>query len=584
MVGASTGESRRLPRIVDIAAQARRPPDPWIPPVLAGAGAARWLAANLVVVVVYFGLGGIVSRFFAAYGLFPAPIWLSTGVAMVAAMVGGTRLFAGIFLGSFVTNAVLFAPPLHVTTIISVGNALGPVAAALVMRGLRPPSGLFTSLYGVVSFVFCSTFLGPAIIAVFGAAALAIGEPFDAARFYAIWSNWWLSDSGGSLYLAPALLLWLGIEHEPDGYTSAARQGWSGQNLAVWCGIAAVSVALFLAPPSGGADVRGADVRGAFPFLLVVPLSWIALRMSLRSAYSLVTLVAVVATVATVAGFGPFHASALANPLQLVGTLVVLLSMSVLTISALLSERLDAESANRVKSMFLATTSHELRAPLNAIIGFSSIIGSAPADPAHPNHAEYARVIQSSSEHLLSLINDLLEMSRLEAGRIDLAEESVPLAQAVAAALDLFIVQARAKSIALETDFEAEAVIRADPKALRQILANLVSNAIKFTPEGGRVAVSTALAPGGDLVIRVSDSGIGIPADALERVFAPFERAHRGDTDGTGLGLSITRGLVALHGGRVTLDSAPGQGTIAIVILPASRIQLATTRAGRLAS
>jgi two-component system cell cycle sensor histidine kinase PleC len=521
----------------------------------------------------------VVSQFFAAYGLFPAPIWLPTGIAVVAAMLGQLRMLPGIFLGSFLTNAVLFAPPLHVTTIISVGNALGPVVGALVMSRLRPARGLFTSFYGVVAFVFCTTFLSPAIIAAFGTLALAIGEPFDATRYYSIWVTWWLADAGGSLYLAPALILWLGLEREAVAPAPEAVSRLDRHNLAVWGWIAVVSLALFLTP-----SLRGTYVRAAFPFLLVVPLSWIALRMSLRSAYTLVTLVAIVATAGTVAGFGPFQNPSLANPLQLVGTLIVLLAMNVLTIVALVNERHEAETANRVKSMFLANTSHELRAPLNAIIGFSSMIDNPAVGPIpQQQYGNYARLIQSSGEHLLALINDLLEMSKIEAGRFDLREEPVGLLRTIAEAVDLMTIQARAKSITLEIlDPEPDAdgigggvTIKADSRALRQILLNLLSNAIKFTQEGGRVTISLTRGAGGEVVIRVSDTGIGIPADALERVFRPFERAHRHAAkaiEGTGLGLSIARGLVMLHGGTIKLESIVGLGTVATVALPADRV------------
>jgi signal transduction histidine kinase len=496
-------------------------------------------------------------------------------------MAGPLRLAPGIFLGSFLANDLLFSPPIQVTTIISIGNALGPVVGALVMHRLRPTGGLFVSFYGVIAFVFCSTFLSPAIIASFGTAALTIGAPFDAAKMYSIWVTWWLADSGGSLYLAPAVILWLGLEAEPDIPASELAPRSDRHNLAVWGWIAVVSLVLFLTP-----SLRGTYVRTAFPFLLVVPVSWIALRMSLRSAYSLVTLVAIVATAGTVAGFGPFQNPSLVNPLQLVGTLVVLLAMNVLTIVALVNERQQAETANRVKSMFLANTSHELRAPLNAIIGFSSMIDNPVVGPIpQQQYGNYARLIQSSGEHLLALINDLLEMSKIEAGRFDLREEPVGLMQTIAEAVELMSIQARAKSITLEalepeagpTGVPPDVTVRADVRALRQILLNLLSNAVKFTPEGGRVAVAVARGGAGEVIIRVSDTGIGIQAEALERVFKPFERAHRPGAqaiEGTGLGLSITRGLVMLHGGSIKLDSMVGLGTVATVTLPANRVVL----------
>ncbi|HKR20675.1 MAG TPA: ATP-binding protein [Stellaceae bacterium] len=543
---------------------------PWRLAAIEERGLAGWLVANVVVAALYFLLGIAVARFFATYGLFPAPIWLPASIAMVAAMVGGPRLFPGIFLGSLLTNDLLFAPAFYITVVISITNGLGPVIGAVVLRRLRPRGGLFTSFAGVLAFLVCTTFLNPAITATGGGIAETLGHP-DLSLFYSICVNWWLSDSGGTLYLAPALILWLGLEQEPELQMAGALGGFSRRDLAVWGWIALVSVILFLTPP-----LRGTYIRSAFPFLLVVPLSWIALRMSLRSAYTLVSLVAIVATAGTVAGFGPFQNHALANPLQLVGTLVVLLAMNVLTIVALMSERREAENANKVKSMFLAKTSHELRTPLNAIIGFSSLINAPAREPlSEKKYGDYARLIQSSGEHLLALIDDLLEMAKIEAGRLELREERMALATAVEDAVALIAIPAEAKSIKIATGGLNDLIVNADPKVVRQILLNLLSNAVKFTPEGGEIGVTVTLDEHGDVAIRVSDTGVGIPADSIERVFHPFERV-RGDAnrkiEGTGLGLSITRGLVRLHDGEITLQSRVGEGTIVTVVLPAERI------------
>jgi signal transduction histidine kinase len=408
---------------------------------------------------------------------------------------------------------------------------------------------------------------------------MAIGQPFDPSAFYSTWVNWWLTDSGGTLYLAPAVILWLGLEREPEFGIDIRRSGFQRRDFAVWAWIAVVCLVLFLTPP-----LRGSYIRSAFPFLLVVPLSWIALRMSLRSAYTLVSLVAIVATAGTVAGYGPFQNHALANPLQLVGTLVVLLATNVLTIVALVSERQEAEQANRAKSLFLAHTTHELRTPLNAIIGFSSLINSQAIGPiSEPRYADYAKLIHSSGEHLLALINSLLEMSKIEAGPLKLNEERVALASLIEPAVALIRIQAEAKAIALRLDLpDGEIVITVDPRAWQQILLNLLSNAVKFTPDHGSVGIVAEMAPNGALRLRVWDSGIGIPAEALERVFAPFERAHartKPHIEGTGLGLSITRGLVMLHGGTVTIDSVVDGGTTVTMILPPQRIVTAPPRA-----
>jgi len=546
-------------------------PSLWIPAALAPGGIGRWTLFNLVALACYFALGLIVNLFFAAYGVFPAPIWLPAGLAMVAAMIGGLRVLPGLILGAFLTNLILFAAPWWEATIISITNASGPVLGALLLRRLRPDNGLFTSFVGVIAFLACTTFLSPAVSATGGAVAISIGHPFVFDAFYSTWVNWWLTDSGGTLYLAPCLVLWLGLEREGDDHIEPAKRGFQRRDLAVWAWVAAVSLVLFLTPP-----LRGTYIRSAFPFLLVVPLSWIALRMSLRSAYTLVTLVSIAATAGTVAGVGPFQNHGLANPLQLVGVLVVLLAMNVLTIVALVSERHGAQSANRVKAMFLANTSHELRTPLNAIIGFSRLIAEQPTRTTEV--ASYARTINTSGEHLLALINDLLEMSKIEAGRFELQDEAIVLGDAFTEATSLLGVPARAKSISLTTDLAVpDAVLTADAKAIRQILINLLSNAIKFTPEAGHVSLGAVINDAGELIIRVTDTGIGIPAEALARIFQPFERASDAAVrklEGTGLGLSITRGLITLHGGTIALDSAVGQGTIVTVCLPASRVGL----------
>jgi two-component system, cell cycle sensor histidine kinase PleC len=534
-------------------------------------GVAGWVVANLIVAALYFGLGWLVSKFFTAYGLFPAPIWLPMALAMVAAIAGGWRVFPGIFLGSFAANDVLFAAPLAITTIISVTNALGPVLGAAALAWRPPAKGLFTSFGGAIWFLVCTTMLSPAVSATGGAIAMSIGPGFDGMAFYSTWVGWWLCDGSGTLYLAPALLLWLGLETGAEG-DAGAQLRFVRQHLWIWATIAAVSIVLFLSPP-----LNGSYIHQALPFLLVVPLSWVALRMPLRWAYTLISLVAFAAVVGTVAGYGPFQDRSLANPLQMVGILVVVLAMNVLTIAALVSELHQARRDNLVKSMFLANTSHELRTPLNAIIGFSSMIDDETLGPLNnAKYAEYAHIIHTAGEQLLSLINGLLDLSKIEAGRMTLSEENLSLRELLEDAAALVGPQATGKSVTVAKRVEPETLgVFADEKALRQILLNLANNAVKFTPSGGRVDLSAALGERGEVVIRVSDTGIGIPAGLIGRLFVPFERLHRHtapEIEGTGLGLAITRGLVTLHGGAIGVVSAVGEGTRVTVTLPSERV------------
>ena len=235
----------------------------------------------------------------------------------------------------------------------------------------------------------------------------------------------------------------------------------------------------------------------------------------------------------------------------------------------------QARAADASKTQFLANISHELRTPLNAILGFADLIRNAPGKADARPHAEYAEYIFDSGSHLLDLVNDLLDMARIDRGAYHLHEEAVDPRDVVEAALKLVRQMAREKAIALHTDIAGDVRgIQADNRAMRQIVLNLVTNAIKFTPEGGRVDVRVDLQDGQPR-IDVSDTGVGIPADAIERVLKPFERVaphlSHDRQSGTGLGLGITNSLVEMHGGRLNLRSTPNVGTTVEIHLPAER-------------
>jgi len=242
-------------------------------------------------------------------------------------------------------------------------------------------------------------------------------------------------------------------------------------------------------------------------------------------------------------------------------------------LNARLNESVTAlQSASHAKSQFLASMSHELRTPLNAIIGFSDLMREEPAEGDNlivP--AEWVERIHSGGQHLLGLINDVLDLSKIEAGGLELVREPVPIEQAVAEALAGLRAIASQKRVSLQSSTEP-GLIDADRGRLRQILYNLLSNAIKFTPEGGRVTV-TAGQVGADFAIEVSDTGVGIAPADLGHIFEEFRQV--GDLglrqSGTGLGLALTKRLVEAHGGRIAVESALGRGSRFTVTLPLAR-------------
>jgi two-component system cell cycle sensor histidine kinase PleC len=237
----------------------------------------------------------------------------------------------------------------------------------------------------------------------------------------------------------------------------------------------------------------------------------------------------------------------------------------------LTSEKQRAEEASRAKTEFLANMSHELRTPLNAIIGFSEIMGAEMFGPlGHPKYVEYARDVVASGQGLLELIGDILDMSKIESGEIQLAPEHVDINEVVGDAIRIMAPRAADKGVKLLVDIPEGTATNADGRAIKRVLLNLLSNAVKFTGHGGAARVR-AREHGGSIVVAVEDTGCGIdPADIpkLGKPFVQLQRAEGGKNRGTGLGLAVAKALVELGGGALAIESAPGRGTIVRFTLP----------------
>jgi PAS domain S-box-containing protein len=238
---------------------------------------------------------------------------------------------------------------------------------------------------------------------------------------------------------------------------------------------------------------------------------------------------------------------------------------------ALEQQRAVAEEANRAKSSFLAVMSHELRTPLNAIGGYVQLIELGVYGPVSTEQREPLARIARSQRHLLGLINDVLNLSRIEAGRVEYAIEDVPVVEIASHVLPMIEPQLAAKQLRSEVRIPPDLVARADREKVQQILLNLLTNAMKFTPAGGEVVVEASPGRDGIALVRVRDSGIGIPAEMLERVFEAFvqvDATHTRASEGTGLGLAISRDLARGMGGDLRAESEVGRGSTFILSLP----------------
>jgi len=236
-----------------------------------------------------------------------------------------------------------------------------------------------------------------------------------------------------------------------------------------------------------------------------------------------------------------------------------------------------AEAATRIKSEFLSSMSHELRTPLNAILGFSDIIQQEALGPVgNPRYAEYAKDINASGTVLVRLIDDVLDLAKMEAGKLALVEEVLDAADLAAVALRAVAVQADIGKVALGVEPSSTWFhLRADPRRTTQVLTNLLTNAVKFTPAGGRVSIEGRVAESGAGLFIVRDTGIGIAEDDIKRITEPFVQLESTMTrrfTGSGLGLTVARGLVEMQGGQIAIESELGRGTTVTIAFPADRV------------
>jgi len=327
------------------------------------------------------------------------------------------------------------------------------------------------------------------------------------------------------------------------------------------------------------------------PTLFLLPLALLAVAYTTTLALVALCLLAtsLVAMYATISGYGPvvIYPGTAMDHLFVTQVILGMLTASCLPIAAMMAEhsqlkqsllaaRLDAEAASQAKSNFLAVVSHEVRTPLNGILGMAQIMSASPLEPAQ---AERLKVVRRSGEMLLSILNDVLDLAKIEAGRIELESLEFELGQTLAATVECFTPLASVKGVRFESDISAaEGLYRGDPTRVRQIVSNLVSNALKFT-ETGSVSLCATYSDG-LLRLSVADTGIGIPADKVDQLFSRFFQADQSTTrrfGGTGLGLAICRDLASLMGGDIEVRSEFGAGSTFTAVLPLPRLGDAPT-------
>jgi signal transduction histidine kinase len=502
---------------------------------------------------------------------FATLVWPATGIALAALVSFGYRLWPGVFLGAFVANVMSGAPPL-VALGIAAGNTLEAVAGTWMLRRIPEFGPSLDRVTGVLALILFAGGLSTALSATIGVMSLFLGGIVPLAQIGTAWRAWWVGDLIGDLVVAPLLLVWTAMPRVPLPGVRAREAA------ALIAAVVAVALLVF-----GGSTAS--DPRTLGQAYLVFPgLIWATLRFGPHGAVTATFLTSVIAIWGTASGRGPFAQPVLLDSLFALQTFMGVAAATFLVLGASIAERRRAEDrlrrahatvteANRTKSEFLAVMSHELRTPLNAISGYVELFSIEAQGPVSEKQRMYLERITRNQRHLLSMIDDVLSFAKVEAGRLTLSIQTVSVCEMLVALESAVEPEVRRKDLAFTREpCDATLAVNADPERLRQILLNLLANAVKFTPASGRISLGAAR--DGDMVrMWITDTGIGIPRDQLERVFEPFFQVDRGTTrnyPGIGLGLAIARDFARAMGGELKLESEAGKGTRAELELPSA--------------
>ena len=511
-------------------------------------GAFRDLAKTALLAGIYvlFARLGLMIQPVSAFATL---VWAPSGIALAALLVFGYRFWPGIAIGAFIANFWTGAPA-PVALGIAAGNTLEALFGAYALRRIPGFRSTLDRLSDVLGLIVLAGAVSTTVSATIGTTSLLLGGLLTPDRFGVTWRAWWLGDAIGDLIVAPLLLTWT-----PRRPVSRSRLLESAA-----LGLLLCLAALFIFELT----------RDGMASLLSPLLIWAALRFDERGAARAAFLVSAIAVWATVRGHGPFVRGSIPESLFAVQAFMALTTATFLVLGAVISERKraeaelrnardQAEAANLAKDQFLATLSHELRTPLTPVVAISSVLERDPALP--PATRRQLEVVRRNAELEARLIDDLLDLTRIAKGKLHLEVEPIDLEELLDTVIEVCRDDAAAKNLVLERNGPVRGMcVDADPARLRQVFWNIVKNAIRFTPQGGRISLRTADAAPGRIAIEIADTGIGIAPSDIPRIFQPFEQAGPRQ-GGLGLGLSISSALVEAHGGALTARSeGPGRG------------------------
>lgn len=515
------------------------------------------------------------------------PVWPPTGISLAAFLVLGYWVWPAIFLGAFAVN-VTTAGSMVSSLAIATGNTLEGLIGALLVNSLANGRKCFTQQGDTIKFLLLAAVFSTAVSATFGVTSLALGGYADWQRYGEIWITWWLGDVVGALIVTPAIVLWVSDRALNWNRSQLLEMGVS---LPLLC---LVTWTIFQSSQA----MTGPTYLLAF-FTLTI-LIWVAVRLGPRETITAVLLCAGIAIWGTLQGSGPFADGAQHERLLLLQAFIAVIAVTALVLAVGVAERRRAEHEldelnrtlerriqdrtstlqatveqlqefNQLKTAFVGIVSHELRTPLTSIKSLSENLLEGVAGPLNEKQKYYASRIQLNTDRLTRMLNELLNLSKMETGKMELRPTVLSLQELLSELVEVFQPLAQRKSITMDVgSMETMPKVRVDRDKLYEVLANLLENAIKFTPSGGRVHIDARVVDDRHIKMNVSDTGCGISEEHMSKIFDKFYRVEPGSgpVPGSGLGLAIAKGLIELHGGTIGVESAPGKGSHFYFTLP----------------
>lgn len=511
-------------------------------------------AATVIILTVLYFVAAKLSLKLAYLHESASPVWPPAGIALAAVLLLGYRVWPAIFAGAFLVNLTT-AGNLLTSLGIAGGNTLEAVAGAWLVHRFTGGTTVFDRAQGVFKFalaVIVSTLISPTL----GLTSLAVAGFAKWADYADVWLTWWLGDIAGDLLVAPLIILWSG----------ASTRRWDRAAIAEVISLLLLLFVLGQMVFGGWLTISAKN----YPIALICGaiVIWTAFRFTQRETATGIFILSALAVWGTLHGYGPFVMHTENESLLILQTSTAVLIITAMALAAGMAERRRAEAAieqqraaveaaNLTKDNFLAMLSHELRTPLTPVLAALDALKteSAPPDELKATLAMMRRNIELESQ----LIDDLLDLTRITKDKLQLQFESVDAHQAISNVVEMCAVEAEEKKLEVRFDLRAgDFHVMADPAKFQQIIWNLVKNAIKFTNQSGAITISSANHLPNILTIGVSDTGIGIEPEIMQRIFNPFEQGERSFQrrfGGLGLGLTISKSLAQAHGASLIAKS-----------------------------